>query len=135
MSARFVPAPTPVTEPFWAATARHELQIQFCVRCDAPYFVPRSFCPRCWCDEVQWRPVSGRGVVASYVIVARPTPTIYEDAPYVVALVELAEGVRMMSNLVGVPPEPARIDIGMEVAVDFEPRGELTVPVFRPVDG
>lgn len=133
--ARFAPAATPVTEPFWAATARSELHVQFCLHCDAPYFVPRSFCPRCWSDDVAWRRLSGRGVVASFVVVARPAPGIYEDAPYVVALVELAEGVRMMTNLAGVAPEPDAVAVGMEVRVDFERRGELMVPVFRPGSG
>src|SRR5437870_4909129 len=104
MAARPVPRATPETEPFWAATAAGELQLQRCTRCDAFYFPPRPFCPTCLSDEVVWERVSGRGTLHSYVINNRPAGGWSE--PYAIAVVQLEEGPRMMSNIVGVPNTP-----------------------------
>jgi uncharacterized OB-fold protein len=124
----FVPTSTPVSEPFWAGAREGELRMQECLSCRRFYFYPRSFCPRCGGVHVEWRTLSGQGRVASYVIHHRREPD-GSKATRVVALVEVDEGPRMMTNLVGVD-EP--IVIGMRVSVEFERRGPVVLPVFSP---
>jgi len=125
-----VPRATPETQPFWEGTAAGELRLQRCASCDAHYFPPRPFCPTCLSDDVTWERVSGRGRLHSYVINHRPAPGF--EAPYAIAVVELAEGPRMMSNIVGVENTPENLVLDMALEVDFEPRGEMALPVFRP---
>jgi uncharacterized OB-fold protein len=125
------PTPTPETAPYWAAATAGRLSIQRCRACGRHYFYPRSFCPRCQSDDVEWTDVSGRGRLISYVINYRPFPPTGHDAPQVIALVELEEGVRMLTNIVGSPAEPESLPLDAPVSVAFEPRGDLKVPVFR----
>lgn len=104
----------------------------FCPTCRRHFFYPRTICPHCHSPEVGWRRASGRGRIASYVISHRAIPGVRDHAPFVIALVELDEGVRLMSILIDVEPDPAHVHLGQSVEVDFELRGEQHVPVFRP---
>ena len=122
----------PETQPFWDHAARSQLALPWCTTCSAPFFYPRARCPRCLSAEVAWRVASGRGHVASFVIVHRAPPGVDQQAPYVVAIVELQEGVRMMANLVEIDPTPEAVTVGMPVDVTFDPSGELVRPLFRP---
>lgn len=124
-----VPKPTPETQPYWDAASRHELSIQHCDDCSRFYFYPRPFCPRCGSANVSWRTASGDATVNSFVINRRPVPP-FASEPQVIALVDLAEGPRMLTNLVGFD-EPTDIRLDMPVHVDFVARGEITLPVFR----
>lgn len=126
------PLPTPETAPYWEGAAAGELRIQQCTSCGEHYFYPRPFCPRCGSDRVEWRVVSGRAVLVSYVINHRPVPPT--DPPLVIALVQLEEGPRMMSNVVGVEPLPENLPLGMPLQVAFEQRGEYAIPVFTPAE-
>lgn len=132
MSGKSVPRPTPETQPYWDAAAAGELRIQRCVPCAEFYFYPRPFCPRCSSPDVEWVTVSGKARLHSYVINHRPAPGFEAETPYVIAVVQLEEGPRMMSNLVGVEPTPdcLVLDMGLEVA--FAQRGDMCVPVFQP---
>lgn len=132
MSAGPVPIPTPETQTFWEGTAIGELRIQRCNSCEEYYFYPRPYCPGCQSDDVEWRVVSGKGTLASYNINYRPVPIFESKDPQVIALVELDEGVRMMSNIVDVEPLPENLELGMRLAVRFEPRGDQFLPVFTP---
>jgi uncharacterized protein len=125
------PVPTPETEPFWAGTRAGQLRIQYCRRCRRYYFYPRPFCRYCQSADVEWRQVSGHGRLISYVINYRPLPPAAADEPQVIALVELAEGPRMLTNIVGTEPDPAKLPLDAAVRVDFEPRGAQVLPVFR----
>jgi uncharacterized protein len=125
------PVPTPETEPFWAGTRAGELRIQYCRGCARYYFFPRPFCRYCQSRAVEWRPVSGRGRLVSYVISYRPPPPAPADVPQVVALVELEEGPRMLTNIVGTPADPGSLPLDAAVVVAFEQRGGQTLPVFR----
>ncbi|MEV4800678.1 Zn-ribbon domain-containing OB-fold protein [Nonomuraea sp. NPDC049421] len=129
------PKPTPETQPFWDGTAVGELRIQRCTTCERHYFYPRPTCPRCGGDQVEWVRASGRATLYSYVINHRPAPGFEEEAPYAIAVVELEEGVRMMTNIVGVPNVPENLPLDMELQVVFERRGEVTVPLFEPAGG
>ena len=124
------PRPTPETQPFWDGCAAGELRLQRCTTCDAHYFPPRPFCPDCLSDDVAWEAVSGRGTLHTYVINHRPAPGF--EAPYAIAVVQLDEGPRMMSNIVGVEQTPEALVLDMALEVTFEERGDVQLPVFRP---
>ncbi len=130
-STKAEPRPTPETEPFWEGCAAGELRLQHCSACDTHYFPPRPFCPTCLSDEVEWQPVSGRGTLHTYVINHRAAPGF--EAPYAIAVVQLDEGPRMMSNIVGVEQTPEALVLDMPLQVEFETRGGVQLPVFGPV--
>lgn len=90
-------------------------------------------CPTCWSDEVAWETVSGRGTLYSYVINHRPAPGFEADAPYAIAVVQLEEGPRLMSNIVEVDNTPENLVVDMPLEVTFEQRGDVMLPQFRPV--
>ncbi|GAA1713873.1 MFS transporter [Nonomuraea bangladeshensis] len=126
------PVPIPETLPFWEGAANGELRVQRCASCERHYFYPRPFCPACGSADVEWTTVSGAARLLSYVINHRPLPPFDPATPVVVALVELAEGPRLMTNIVGVPPEPEHLELDMPLQVCFVERGEHTLPVFAP---
>ena len=128
--AKPVPEPTPDTQPFWDGCARGELRLQRCRDCGKPYFYPRPVCPECGSTDVEWFTASGRATLYSYVINHRPARGFEDDGPYAIAVVQLAEGPRMMTNLVGVPNTPEDLILDMELQVTFEQRGEISLPVF-----
>jgi len=128
-----LPVPTPETRPFWEAARRHELSVQRCRACGHHFFYPRAVCPHCLADEVEWRRVSGRGTVHTFTVVHRGQRNFPLPTPYVIAIVELAEGPRLMTNLVGIEPDPAKIRIGLPVEVVFEDvSADVALPRFRP---
>jgi uncharacterized OB-fold protein len=131
MADGITPTPTPETAPYWAAATAERLSIQRCRACGRHYFYPRSFCPRCQSADVEWTDASGRGRLISYVINYRPFPCTGTGAPQVIALVELEEGVRMLTNIVDSTGQPEGLPLDAPVSVAFEPRGDLKVPVFR----
>ena len=130
--ARPLPAPTPETQHFWDGTAHGELRLQRCGSCAATYFPPQPFCPACSSDDVAVVLASGRGSLYSYVITHLAAPGF--NPPYVLAVVELDEGPRLLTNLVGVEPDPGALPLDLALEVVYEPVGEITLPMFRPVD-
>ena len=136
MPNRPVPRPTPETAEFWAGARRGELRIQRCRACGKAYFYPRPICPHCNSTDVDWFTASGRGRLYSYVINHRAPPNFRDIAPYVIAVVELEEGPRMMTNIVGVEPLPENLPIDLPVEVTFEQlNDDITLPLFRPAGG
>jgi uncharacterized OB-fold protein len=126
-----LPTPTPETEHFWEGTRLGQLRLQRCQRCDHSYFPPRPFCPACACREVEVFTASGRATLYSYVINHR-APKGW-DAPYSIAVVELAEGPRMMSNIVGVEQTPQALELDMALEVCFEQVSEdIFLAKFKP---
>jgi uncharacterized OB-fold protein len=127
------PVPTPETRPFWEAARRHELCLPRCRACAKLIFFPRAVCPHCLGTDLDWERLSGRGTLHTFTVVHRGLRGFPLGPPYVIAMVELAEGPRLMTNLVGVDPDPARIRIGMPVEVVFEDvSAEIALPRFRP---
>lgn len=124
-----LPRPDADSHPYWSAAATGELLIQFCAQCGQPRFYPRLLCPACHSAEHRWAPATGQGTVYSYTIVRRaPLPAFADDVPYVVALIDLDEGVRMLSTVVA---EPAQVAIGARVKVQFRAETDhIAVPVF-----
>ena len=128
---RPLPQPTPETAHFWEGTRAGELRLQRCQDCGHVYFPPRPFCPACSSRNVEVFKASGRGRLASYVINERPHPAF--DGPYAIALVELEEGVRIVSNLVGVSREDVRIGMPVQGKVTEVEEGTF-LPQFHPAE-
>jgi uncharacterized protein len=128
---RVVPMPTPETQPFWQGTRGGELRLQRCDACAHVYFPPRPFCPKCAGRAVSWFKASGRGILYSYVIHHRPVPGF--TPPYSIAVVELDEGPRMMTNIIDCPQTPEALQLDMRVEVVFKQLSdEIFLPQFRP---
>jgi uncharacterized OB-fold protein len=125
-----LPVPGELTGPYWAHARRHQLVIQCCADCGRSWHPPLPRCPHCHGANLGWRPVSGRGRVYSYTVVRHATHVaLADEIPYVVAIVELAEGPRMIANIRGCPPEEVRI--GLPVQVTFvDVTEEITLPQF-----
>lgn len=117
---------------YWEACRRHELRIQRCAACGTFRHHPRAVCPACMSSEVEWVLSSGRGTVYTFTVTHQnQAPGFREELPYVLAWVEVEEGVLLLTNVVGCAPESVRI--GMPVEVVFEDVGEeIAIPRFRP---
>lgn len=129
-----LPVPDAISAPYWEACRRHELILQRCGDCGTVRFPPAAMCSCCRSRKAEWKRASGTGKVYSWNVVVHPIPEdLYAaDVPYVVALVELDEGVRMPTNIVDC--DPKRIEADMPVEVVFDDVTEaVTLPKFRPV--
>jgi hypothetical protein len=129
--AKAVPVATPTTRPFWEGTKAGELRLQQCNDCSHHFLYPRIRCPKCGSASTTWVKASGKAKLYSYVINHFPAPGWEGEVPYVIAMVQLAEGPRMMSSLVGIPPDPAKLVLDMPLQVTFQPRGDMMLPVFQ----
>lgn len=121
------------SRPFWEATRQRRLLYQWCTACTRPVFFPRDICPGCLgSTTLEWRESAGQGTVYTFSNVHRPQmPNFVLPAPYTVALIELAEGVRLMSNVVNCKPEQVRV--GMDVKVTWELLDDgRHLPQFEP---
>lgn len=127
-----LPQPDLETEPFWDAAREGHLLIKRCLACEQFHFYPRPFCPRCWSDDVEWVEASGRATLYTWSVVHRnDLPPFNERVPYVAAVVDLAEGPRMMTNVVGC--EFDALTIGMELEALFHPiSDDVTIVQFHP---
>jgi len=130
---KFEPGATPETRPYWDAAREGRLDIPRCTACGKPHFYPRTSCPFCGSTELEWMTCSGRSTLHSYVISHRPAPGFGDRT--VIAVVELEEGPRMMTNVVDVEPVPEALPLDLPLQVRFEQRGEVAVPVFAPAGG
>ena len=128
-----IPVSTPESRPFWDAARRHELRLPWCRTCGRFFFYPRAACPHCLASDIEWRRASGRGTLHTFTVVHRGARNFPLGPPYVIAIVALEEGPRLMTNLVDVEPDPATIRIGMPVEVVFvDVATDVTLPRFRP---
>lgn len=127
---RIEPPVTSVTTPFWEATRDQQLVLPWCTECDAAFFYPREVCPRCLGASIEWKPASGKGTVYAVTVEHSPqNPAMAAMAPYAVALVDLAEGVRLLSNIVGGPAE--EVAVGDQVTIAWEPLSDgRHLPLF-----
>ena len=126
------PADEAVTRPFWDAARQHRLVIPRCATCDQFFWWPRPSCPTCLIPDWDWTSVSGRAHLYAYTVVRQPAnPAFLADVPYVYALVDLDEGVRMVSNIVGCRIEDIRTEMPLVAAFD-EVSPEWTLVRFRP---
>ncbi|GAA4667268.1 Zn-ribbon domain-containing OB-fold protein [Gordonia humi] len=127
-----LPTVEPGTAPYWEAAARGVLLVAECGDCGAIHHYPRPFCPSCWSENVSAIECSGHGTLYTYSTVYMNDLHPFKDRlPYVAAIIELAEGPRLMTNIEGC--EPADLEVGMAVKADFRPiSDDYTATVFRP---
>lgn len=127
-----LPAPEAETQPFWDAARERRLLIKRCADCGAAHFYPRPFCPKCWGEQVTWEDASGAATLYTYSTVhVNDLPPFPERVPYVAAIVELAEGPRMMTNVVDCALD--EVEVGMSLQVTYRDLDdEFTIPVFAP---
>ncbi|WP_165954179.1 Zn-ribbon domain-containing OB-fold protein [Seongchinamella unica] len=128
-ASRIMPPDTEISRPYWDGCKQGVLRLQYCSDCDRFQFYPRILCSECGGRSLSWRSVSGRGRVASFTVVRRGISPAY-PAPYVVALIDLEEGPRMMSNIIVDDSQP--VAVGDTVIVGFQPWGaDHVMPVFE----
>jgi uncharacterized protein len=134
MTTLFEPPVSEASTVFWDATRQRRLVLPWCTSCERPFWYPREVCPRCLGGAIEWRDASGNGVVHALSVQHRPGPMRDPAAgPYVVALVDLAEGVRIMTNIVGCEPDAA--NVGMAVRVTWQPLADgRHLAQFEPAD-
>jgi uncharacterized OB-fold protein len=121
-----VPETDPFSRPYWEAAARGRLLLRRCRSCGRAHHHPREFCPYCWSEDVVWEEASGRATLYTWSVVHRnDLPGFRERTPYVVAVVDLAEGPRTATEVVGCAP--GRLRAGAELEVDFREGA----PVFK----
>jgi hypothetical protein len=117
---------------WWEALQRHELSVQRCRDCGTVRLPPRAVCPACLSSAVAWERASGRATVYSFTVTHQnQAPGFRDELPYVLAIVELEEGPRIMTNLVECAPDAVRIGMAVEVVFD-DVTPEVTLPKFRP---
>jgi uncharacterized OB-fold protein len=120
-----------LTGEFYGWTKRGELRFQQCLRCEAWRHVPRVICPECASPEWSWAPSTGRGRVFTWTVVVRAMdPAFAAEVPYAPAVIELEEGVRMLSLVVDCPPEELEFEMPVEVVFE-DVTAEVTLPKFR----
>jgi uncharacterized OB-fold protein len=123
------PRPAPESLPFWEAARAHRLLLPRCNACSRHWFPPARRCPHCLSSDFVWAEASGHGRIYSFVVFHRVYhPAFESDVPYVVAIVELDEGPRLLTNIVGTPAKEVRCD--MRVRVIFEDFNDYTLPKF-----
>ncbi|WDL97685.1 Zn-ribbon domain-containing OB-fold protein [Alicyclobacillus sp. ALC3] len=130
-STRPLPVPDGDTVVFWDACNQEKLVIQRCQHCENYIFYPRAVCPRCMSSDISWVESSGHGRVYSYTVAYRPAhPAFTDDCPYIVALIELEEGVRVLSNVIKVAVDELYCEMPVEVV--FLDIGGMKLPLFQP---
>jgi uncharacterized OB-fold protein len=125
-----VPRPSPESLPFWEAAKDKRLLLPRCNMCGRFFFPPSQRCRHCLSPEIVWAESKGIGRIYSFVVYYRPYHPAFEaEIPYIVAIVELDEGVRLLSNIIGTPAESVRCDA--RVRVIFEERDDASIPMFE----
>lgn len=126
----------PDTRPFWEASRDQQLRYQICQGCKRVVFYPRQHCPYCLGLDLRWATSSGQGTIYSLSVVRRSRHPYFADkVPYAVAMVDLDEGFRMLSNIVGVADPGAELRIGQRVSVEWEEHESVSLPLFRLAEG
>ena len=130
-----IPHPQGESDFYWEKAKQHELWLRKCNDCDEAYFYPRDISPCCFSKDTSWIQASGKATLYTYGIVHRvPHAGFLDDTPYVAAFVELEEGPRMPTNIIGVDdPTPEKLPVGMALEVTFEDITDtITLPKFKP---
>ena len=127
-----LPVVTEENRAFWEGCQQGKLLLQFCEQCQRYQFYPRLYCMQCGAEKPRWVEASGRGVIYSYTIIRQnSSPEFVNDTPYNVAIVQLEEGPRMLSNIVDVDPADLRVDLAVSVVFD-RVTDTISLPRFRP---
>ena len=121
------------TQAFWAGTKEKEFRYQQCKQCEPVVFYARRHCTGCLDGELEWKVASGRATVYTYSIVRQSYhPFFRNQVPYAVAWVDLEEGPRILSNIVGVEDPLTEVTIGMPLEIEWEEHEDLCIPLFKP---
>ena len=132
--AKPLPLITPDNRAFWEAAKRHALALPWCGACGRPHYPPGPVCPFCFSDALEWRRISGKGRISTWVIVHRNWFAAFaQDLPYPVVQVELEEGPRLTAGYVASPSSTLRVGLPVE-AVFRDVTEEVTLPFFRPLE-
>lgn len=130
--AKPLPYPTVESEPFWEGCKRHELLLPQCRGCSGYWFPPGATCPHCWGAEWDWRKASGRGRIHSFGVYNRVYHPGFEgEIPYVLAVIQLEEGPRLVSNVINESPEKLQCDQPVEVVFE-DVTEDVTLYKFAP---
>jgi len=122
------------TREFWEGTKQREFRYQQCKQCDEVVFYPRRHCPGCTGGELIWKVSSGKGTVYTYSVVRQSYHPFFRNrVPYAVAWIDLEEGPRILSNVVGGADPLSDVSIGMAVQVEWEEHESLNIPLFKPL--
>src|SRR5260370_39939341 len=132
------PKPLPVVteenRSFWEGCQQGKLLLQYCTQCQQYQFYPRLYCMHCNANALSWVEASGNGAIYSYTIIHQnKSPEFINDVPYNVAIVQLKEGPRLMSNIVDIVPEELRVELPVSVAFD-QVTESISLPRFRPFE-
>jgi uncharacterized OB-fold protein len=127
-----LPVKTEENAPYWESAKRHALEMQRCGDCGRFRYPVAMFCPFCLSDKTEWQLISGKAAVYSFIIVhQRYDPSFANDLPYNVAVVELDEGPRLVTNIVGIANDQIRVGMPLMISYD-DVTDEFTLPKFRP---
>jgi uncharacterized OB-fold protein len=122
--------PEPDTAPFWAATAEHRLTYQVCRACGQVVFHPRRHCTCCTSGDLEWRDSAGAGTVYTFTVIRQHGhPFFRARIPYLVGLIDLDEGFRMLAEIAA---DPQALQVNQRVTVTWEDHADLSVPIFEP---
>ena len=128
-----LPEMTEVSKVFWDGAKDHKLLFQCCESCGNNIFYPKKMCPSCFSSALKWVEASGKGTIYSHTTCfSNVAPGFEKDAPYVVAVVDLEEGVRVLTNIIACNPDDLKCDMPVEVVFESI-NGEIELPKFRPV--
>jgi len=131
--AKPLPHATDTSRPFWEGLREGEVRIQRCLDCAGWVFYPRSNCPGCLSNALEWQTVSGRGVLHTFTISRIPTVAMFADeVPQRLAVVELSEGVRVTTTLVDVAEEDIKVGMPLEPVFESTEGGEGVLLRYRP---
>ena len=120
------------SQAYWEAAVREELLLRRCTACGKHHFPPRYLCPKCWSDRLEWTKSAGEGVVYSFTVMHRaPMPAFAQRVPYVVALIDLDEGPRMMANIIGDDARETKVDDRVSVCFEERPGGSKLPQFMR----
>ena len=121
------------TGEFWRRTKNRKLCYQQCASCDGRVFYPRGHCPHCGSGDLAWHQASGNGRIYSFSVIRQSYhPFFLSRVPYAVAWVDLDDGIRILSNVVGIDDPGSDLEIGQKVRVSWEEHDELCIPLFEP---
>jgi len=128
-----LPQPNPDTKPFWEGCRNHELKFQKCKSCGHVRWPPSILCPMCYANDTEWVKASGKGKVYTFAVYHQAFHKAFEkDLPYVTAVIELEEGPRLLSNIIGCKPQKVKCDMPVKVIWE-DINEEFSLPKFKPL--
>ncbi len=127
-----LPNVTDENAPYWRSARAHALELPFCMACEQAFYPVQARCPRCLSSGWEWRQVSGRASIYSWIVVHQVyDPSLASRVPYITAVVELEEGPRLVTNIMNCEPADVRRDMAVQVAYE-DLNDEIALVYFQP---